>query len=194
MIILGMEVTNHTPFDFNGGRGGVSNRAGKWIRELKKVTLIEMAEKYHEELMPNHFLAGGPNEYGMQSRSDFYKTEIKPRKGVAGGKNPNISLNLTGESMRAILYGGLRITGNHNMITSQTGTPPSYFRNPFIGVIGKKSDGTTRVITQQPDKMDEVKRISSGDEQMLRRFASDKVNPAIKAMNRRIKKQVKKFK
>ena len=192
-MVLGIRITNHTPFDWQGGRGTVSRRAGKWIREIQKQTLMAMAKKHHEELLPKHFHAGAQSEYGYEPRTDFYEEEIKPRKGVAGGKNPNISLNLKGESMRAILYGPLKITGNHNVVTSRTANAPRYFANPFIGVIGTDKRGKTKQITRQPDKMAELKRISSTDQRLLRRFAADEMKPALKAVNRKIKTQSRQF-
>lgn len=193
-MVLGIRIENHTPFDFGGSRAALSNRVRKWLNEIQKRTLMGMAEQYHQDLMPKHFRAGAQSEYGYEERTEFYDKEIKPKQGVAGGKNPNISLNLKGESMRAILYGPLKLSGNHNVVTSQTANPPSYFTNPFIGVIGTKKDGTAKIITRQPDKVDEVKRISNADQRILRRFAADKLKPALQAVNRKIKTQVKQFK
>lgn len=197
-VVLGFRFENHTPFDFSGGRGALSGRARKWIGELQKRTLFSVGEYWHKQIFPRHFFTGAEQQYDYEPRTEFYKTVIKPIEGVAGGKNPNISLNLKGESMRAMVFIPPKISGTRNRVTVTMNQPPAYFRNPFIGVLPSSGDATRggkpKVVTRQPDKVAEVTGISERDTQELREFATREMTPIIRSINRKIQKQVKQFK
>ncbi len=204
-FVLGIRFENHTPFDFNGGRGTLSLRARKWLDEIQTRTMFGVAKKWFEQVFPQHFQVGNKSRYQFEKRNVGYLLQTKVEEGVGKGKNPNVFDVLTGESERAMVHIPPRITGNKNKVTVKMHNPPSYFRNPFVGTIDvdktiRTRDGSikdlrrTVTISRQPDKVAEVLHISSGDDQMLRRFAAESSKPAVKAANRKLKTQIKTIK
>ncbi len=203
-FVLGVRFENNTPFDFHGGRGAASARVRGWLNEIQKRVLFAIGEKWFSEVFPLHFSAGNKSRYRFEPRNRSYLLGEKNEQGVGKGKNPNIFVVFSGESERAMTALPPRISGNHKKVTVRVSNPPFYFGNPFIGrreiekeVRGK--DGSTRTIAvefnvrRQPDKVAEVTQIPNRDEAMLRRFGFAAMQPAIRSVNRKIKKQVKTF-
>jgi hypothetical protein len=76
---------------------------------------------------------------------------------------------LTGQSERAMRF-IYKITGTAKRAVVRM-SPPRYFTRPFVGSFTDPRTGKQKIVGRQPDKPDEVTRISEEDRQELRGVA-----------------------
>lgn len=140
---------------------------GRRFRMTKAQTLKEVAWLWHREIMPRHFTPGNISRYRMKSRSQFYRQVIKPKEGQGQGRY--VDLLLKGQTLRW-LRAFATVTGTSYQSTLRL-RAPAYFTRPFIGTFTDPRTGKRKRITQQPDKVAELRQVSAEDKAQMVRFA-----------------------
>lgn len=155
---------------------GLSRRFSALVKE----TMFATAEHWHAQLFPKHFGPRNRSEYQLTPRNPFYLAVIKPKTGEGVGRFRDLVLSGKSQRFLQVLY---RVTGSSKRVTVRM-TPPPFFTNPFVGsfAVTDKRTGRTHVkhISRQPDKADEVTRISEEDKRDLRAFAAADLAARIK--------------
>jgi hypothetical protein len=156
-VVLGIEITDDS---------GIKLLRGQFA-QMKKEALREIAEHFHQEMVPRRFTPGNDARYQHEKRNQVYKDKIKKRFGTGQGKYVN--LQLSGKSKRRAALA--KITGTQHQATLTVETP-TYFRRPFVGTF-RDEKGRQKRVTRQPDKVAEMLHITDGEKRQLRGKAAE---------------------
>jgi len=147
------------------------------LNRIKRETMREVAQEFLDRHVAPHFGPANRQRYAHQRRRPVYRSEIKPREGRGQGKF--VDNVLSGQSRRRALSLA-KITATSNGAKLRLKLPP-YFAKPFIGsFVGK--DGKRKRITQQPDKVKELKTIDARTKSALKQFADKRFLRRIKLL------------
>lgn len=157
-VVLGIEIIDDS--FIKGLRGQLAS--------IKKLTMTEVAEHFHEEFVPRRFTPGNDTRYPHDKRNQVYKDQIKKRYGIGQGKY--VSNTLSGKAKRrALLRKPIRATQHQATLTIET---PSYVKRPFVGTFRDPKTGRQKRVTRQPDQVHELSQIPDSEKQQLRPFAA----------------------
>ena len=166
-VILQMTIAYDTPVR------GLSRRFGALCKE----TLTETAAFWQREIFPKHFGPRNRSEYHYEQRNQFYLDVIKKAKGEGEGRFRDEVLSGKSQNWMRFLF---KITGTAKKAVVRM-NPPGYFTNPFIGSFTDPRTGKQKTITRQPDKPDEVTRVSEDDRRALELLSRTKLAEKIEA-------------